>query len=165
MWWNLSVLRLLGVAKLRLRSISGLCRLSLITALLLCRLCWLSLITALLLRWLYRLTLIGVVYRLAGLRLHALAAAIYVLLLLSSNRGNRWLYIRIVRRLLRNVGICHACRRRLWRRGNNVVGVFIFHGRSICRAVVAVGAFGLLLKVSLSANGAFNNFVFDFRAA
>ena len=165
MWWNLSVLRLLGVAKLRLRSISGLCRLSLITALLLCGLGRLCLVSALLLRWLYRLTLIGVVYRLAGLRLHALAAAIYVLLLLSSNRGNRWLYIRIVRRLLRDVGICHACRRRLWRRGNNVVGVFIFHGRSICRSVVAVGAFGLLLKVGLTANGAFNNFVFDFRAA
>ena len=66
MWWNLSVLRLLGVAKLRLRSISGLSWLSLIAALLLCRLCRLSLITALLLRWLYRLTLIGVVYRLVG---------------------------------------------------------------------------------------------------
>ena len=166
MWWNLSVWRLLCVAKLRLWPISRLCRLCLIAAWLLCGLSWLCLIAALLLCWLCRLSLICIVDRLVGLRLHALGVAVRVLLLLGSNRGNRWLYIRIVRRLLRDVVVCYASRRCLGQWGrDNVVLLFMFHGRSICRAVMAVGTFGLLLKVSLSANGAFNNFVFDFRAA
>ena len=166
MWWNLSVWRLLCVAKLRLWPISRLCRLCLIAAWLLCGLSWLCLITALLLCWLYRLSLICVVDRLVNLRWRALGVAVCVLLLLGGNRGNRWLYIRIVRRLLRDVVVCYASRRCLGQWGrDNVVLLFMFHGRSICRAVMAVGTFGLLLKVSLSANGAFTNFVFYFRAA
>ena len=166
MWWNLSVWRLLCVAKLRLWPISRLCRLCLIAAWLLCGLSWLCLIAALLLCWLCRLSLICVVGRLVRLRWRALGVAIWGLLLLGGNRGNCWLYIRIVRRLLRDVVVCYASRRCLGQWGrDNVVLLFMFHGRSICRAVMAVGTFGLLLKVSLSANGAFNNFVFDFRTA